>query len=92
MYFIDQLINPDSIVIHFGGIHGIDVLLCGSVSSASTSPESKRLFGLLKRNLRQHATTQKGHWMDEDSIAKAKSGWRLTGNIAMTPASDLRLD
>lgn len=91
VYVIDQLQNPDSLVVSFGGRHSPTEQVAGSVTTAKGGPFS---YGLLKKILvevRKMSTLKKSFWVDTSSLQEAKNGTRLTTDVRGPKEYDLAL-
>ena len=86
---IDQLENPDSLVVGFGGMHDSGMLVSGGVSTARAAPFSSGLFAALRSELKSIAKKHKAFWVDEPSLALLRSGTRLTTDVRGSRDSDL---
>lgn len=87
-YEVYQNRNPDSVVLYPGGVHGASVQVSGHFSSISQAPVSKTLMARLRRELRKVARRREEFWIDEESLNRAREGWRLTTNVRIATTHD----
>ena len=90
LFAIDQLENPDSIVLRPGGWYGNDVILCGMIGTVPEGPESKRLFAVVARAFRKHLTKQQGFLVGSEARVAWNAGARLTIGASSPLEFDLR--
>jgi hypothetical protein len=88
-FFVDQLINPDSIVIAAGGIRTPGVLLSGRVGTASDSPRSQALMKLFAAPLRKRFRKVGAFWAGPDALTELERGTRLTMSVGSPAEYDL---
>jgi len=69
-YIVDQLINPDSVVITAGGFRTPGVLLHGRVGTASDSPQSQELTKLFASAFRKRFRKIKAFWVGNDALGR----------------------
>lgn len=77
-YRVDQLENPDTVVLTPGGVWDADVVLYGMVGTASDSQVSKALMKSLERELKKRFTKVKAYWVGPKALEMLKQGKRLT--------------
>src|SRR5665213_679603 len=87
---IDQLENPDSIVLRPGGWYGNDIILCGMTGTVSHSAESKKLYDLAGKVLRKHFTRQQEFLVGPEAREAWSAGVRLTIGASSPPGFDLK--
>jgi hypothetical protein len=90
LFAIDQLDNPDSIVLRPGGRYGNDVILCGMIGTVSESAESKRLFALAAKVFRNHFTKQQEFLLGPEARVAWNAGMRLTIGASSPLEFDLK--
>jgi hypothetical protein len=90
-FFVDQLINPDSIVITAGGIRAPGVLLSGRIGTASDSPRSQALMKLFAGPFRKRFRRVKAFWVGPDALIELERGTRLTMAAGSPAEYDLKL-
>jgi hypothetical protein len=90
-YVVDQLINPDSVIITAGGVRTPGVLLHGRVATASDSPQSQELMKLFASAFRKRFRKVKAFWVGKHALAQLESGTRLTIAVSSPSEFDLKL-
>lgn len=90
LFAIDQLENPDSIVLRPGGWYGNDVILCGMMGTVSQSTESKRLYVSAARVFRKHFTKQQEFLVGPEAREAWNAGVRLTIGASSPLEFDLK--
>jgi hypothetical protein len=89
-FFVDQLINPDSIVITAGGIRTPGVLLSGRLGTASDSPRSQALMKLFAAPFRKRFSKVKAFWVGPAALTELERGTRLTMAVGSPAEYDLK--
>jgi hypothetical protein len=69
-YLVDQLVNPDSVVITAGGARMPDVLLHGRVATVSDSPQSQELMKLFTSAFRKRFKKVKAFRVGEHAFSQ----------------------
>lgn len=92
LFAIDQLENPDTIVLRPGGWYGNDVILCGMIGTVSDSSESRRLYGLAVKAFRKNFTRQREFLVGAEAREAWNRGVRLTIGAASPAEFDLKAD
>lgn len=87
---VDQLINPDSIVLNPGGEWKGHTIIAGRFATASNSPASRSLMGLARRTIKKHFTRVRAFWVGPEALTYLRSGKRLTIAEQSSPIYDLR--
>jgi hypothetical protein len=77
-FLIDQLENPDTVVLRPGGVWDSAVVLYGSAGTASDSAASKGLMKALERGLRKHFKKVGPYWVGPKAFVMLREGKRLT--------------
>ena len=90
LFAIDQLKNPDTIVLRPGGWYGNDVILYGTADTISPSAESKSLYLLAAKVLRKYFTRQEEFLVGPEAREAWNAGARLTIGAASPPEYDLK--
>ncbi|XVJ59925.1 MAG: hypothetical protein HEQ23_11200 [Tepidisphaera sp.] len=91
MYVLDQLHNPDTVVLTPAGMWKDDVLLHGLVSTVSDSPIAKEIMKLFAAAIKKQFVKVRSFWVGPDALALLKRGKRLT-IAAQSPAEfDLKI-
>lgn len=88
---LDQLKNPDSVVIAFGGDHESGALIAGSVGTATDSKVAMDIFESIQRAFKSVASKRKSFWIDSPALECARSGRRLTTDYRMSGDRDIIL-
>lgn len=86
---IDQLQNPDTVVLTPGGVWNGDVVLYGTVGTTSDSQVAKELMKAFERGLKKHFKKVKAYWVGPEALTRLKEGQRLT--IAVQSPTDFDL-
>ena len=89
---VDQLANPDSVVFKPGGIWNEEILLEGSIGTASESQASQALMKRFQAAIKKTFTKVKAFYVGPKALALLKSGKRLTISAQSPPEFDLTLD
>ncbi|MCC3157422.1 hypothetical protein LJ737_09230 [Hymenobacter sp. 15J16-1T3B] len=77
-YAIDQLINPDTITIRPGGIFRAEVLIEGTIGTASKSKYALSTYKFFRRTLTKHfKKLEFGCYIGSEAESFLKQGWRL---------------
>jgi hypothetical protein len=90
LFAIDQLENPDSIILRPGGWYGNDVILYGMIGTVSQSAESKALYALAAKVFRKHFTKQQEFLVGPEAREAWNAGVRLTIGAASPLEFDLK--
>jgi hypothetical protein len=77
-YAVDQLINPDSVVLLHGGFFRPEILLYGSIGTASVSPVAKALYRAFANSIAKVFSRNKGYWVGPEAVELLNRGCRLT--------------
>jgi hypothetical protein len=78
VWAIDQLENPDSVVISHGGMYGDNILLYGRVSTVHKTPVAVRLQRAIESQLRKAFSKIHAFRVGKQAEALLDSGARLT--------------
>lgn len=89
-YHVDQLVNPDSVVITAGGIRASHVYLHGRIATASDSAQSQDLMKLFAPAFRKHFKKIKAFWVGPHALHELESGARLTPAVSSPSEFDLK--
>lgn len=89
-YHVDQLVNPDSVVITAGGIRTPDVYLHGRVATASDSPQSQDLIKLFAPAFRKQFRKIRAFWVGSHALRQLEGGARLTMAVSSPSEFDLK--
>jgi len=90
-YVVDQLINPDSVIITAVGVRTPDVLLHGRVATASNLPQSQELMKLFASAFRKRFRKVKAFWIGNHALVQLERGTRLTMAVDSPSEFDLKL-
>ncbi|MEZ6037407.1 MAG: hypothetical protein R3F29_08000 [Planctomycetota bacterium] len=88
-FAIDQLLNPDSVVCCFGGVHVEGVMISGEASTIGTSDASRAMFKLLARHLTKGFKRIGSYWVGGEAGQLLDRGWRLTSSVTSSEDYDL---
>ena len=88
-FCIDQLENPDTVVLTPAGMWGHDVVLYGTVGSASDSEFSVKLMKMLEREFKKFFQKINAFWVGPKAFALFESGKRLTIAVQSPKEFDL---
>jgi len=75
---VDQLVNPDTVVLNPGGVWRGDILLYGRVATVSGSAESQRLMRRFRAAIRSGFRQVRAFWVGPEALRMLHSGKRLT--------------
>lgn len=89
-YFVDQLVNPDTVVITAGGVRTPHVILHGRVATVSDSPQSQKLMKLFASAFRRRFTKVKAFWVGAHALNRLEGGTRLTMAVSSPSEFDLK--
>ena len=90
-YVLDQLVNPDSVVLEPGRLCSADVLIAGRISTISQSDEAITLFKVLVASLNRITVRIKSYRVGNGAMAMLKRGARLCPAETSFPSLDLKL-
>jgi hypothetical protein len=86
---VDQLINPDSVAFHPGGIWNEDVVLEGGITTVSESQVSQALMNQFQTAINNAFTRVRGYYIGPGALALLEGGKRLTSAVQSPPEGDL---
>lgn len=89
-YHIDQLVNPNSVVITAGGIRTPGVYLHGRVATASDTPQSQDLMRLFAPVFRKQCGKIKAFWVGAHALRQLEGGARFTMAVSSPSEFDLK--
>lgn len=90
-YAIDQLVNPQSIVLNCGGLFEEKVLVASYIGTVNYKHESKKLYKQLFKPIKKHFRKVRGNWVGEGAYSLLLKGTRLVAISSMHEAYDLKL-
>jgi hypothetical protein len=90
LFAVDQLDNPDSIVLCPGGWYGNDVILYGTIGTVSQSAKSKELYALATKILRKNFKKEQEFLVGPEAREAWDAGVRLTIGAASPSEFDLK--
>src|SRR6266581_4394341 len=76
--YVDQLDNPDTVVLTPGGIWGTDIVLHGRVTTVSESGASQELMKEFHGTFRRRFTKIKAFFVGPKAVVLLEAGKRLT--------------
>ena len=88
---VDQLVNPDTVVFRPAGVWNEDVVLSGSVGTASDSPASQALMKRFHVAVRKTCSKVKAFYVGPRAFVLLESGKRLAGAVQSPREFDLTL-
>lgn len=91
VFFMDQLINPDSVTLTPGGVRGEGVLLHGRVATASDTAASQHLMRLFGSAIRKRFSKIKAFYVGPAARRMLEAGSRLTVSVNSPRELDLTL-
>lgn len=91
-YALDQLANPETVVLRLGGVSEEGCLLAGQVGTASANPDSVDLYRVFCTALVSQFTKMKSYYVGNEAAELLERGWRLTSSAKSPRIYDLRRD
>lgn len=88
MYAVDQVDNPDTIVLHVGGVLADQHLIAGQIGTVGNSKQSDEIHSLFVRLIRKRFEKVKAFYVGPEAAAMLDSGARLSA----TPKSPKEYD
>lgn len=89
LFAVDQLLNPKTISMRAGGVHGEGILIAGNVGTTSKHPESLKLYRRFASAIRKSFTKVNAFRVGSDAKRLLHAGWRLTTSIQSPTLYDL---
>ena len=86
---IDQLVNPDSIVLTPGGLRSKTALMSGRVGTVHKADAASRLMAAFRSTLRQQCTKVDVFYVGREAEQLWRSGFRLTDDLQSPHEYDL---
>ena len=77
-FAVDQLLNPDSIILQHGGLFGSNVLLYGRVGTVSINPVATKLHRVFSSAITKHFRRIQSFWVGPEAAGLLSAGYRLT--------------
>lgn len=90
-YFIDQLLNPDTVIFEPGGAWTADIHLHGRVATASATEPAKELMKRFRAGIRKHFVTIGAYYLGPEARRLLMEGKRLTIAQQSPPEFDLTI-
>ena len=90
-YLINQLKNPDTVVLEPGGLWNKEALVSGSFGTVSESANSRRLFSQISRETKKSFNKIRAYYVGPEAEGLLRDGFRLTDAVQSPPIYDLRL-
>jgi hypothetical protein len=91
-FAVDQLANPDSVVLTPAGEWRGEMLLAGGLGTAHKTAISKALMRLVSTSVKKHFTKARGYWLGPQALHQLRAGERLTIAEQSPREFDLTLD
>ncbi len=91
-FAIDQLHNPDTVVLSPGGLWTGEILLYGNVGTAHDTEVSSRLMKLFRSAIKSEFIRVRAFWIGRLAVEMLKSGKRLTIAEQSPSAYDLKVE
>jgi len=89
-FIIDQLLNPDTITFTVGGLWNNEILLHGSVGTASQSKSSQMLMRVFHDALNKQFVKVRAFYVGPQALELLKNGKRLTISAQSPQQFDLK--
>jgi hypothetical protein len=89
-YAVDQISNPNCLVVRPGRRVDPRTLLAGQIGTASNDKDSMSLFRMFANAVRQQFVKVKSYWVGTEALRTLDSGGRLTASLAGSSEYDLR--
>jgi len=86
---VDQLLNPDTVIINVGGLYRPGVLIASTVGTAHDTPVSRVLFASWRRPIRRLWTKRNAAFVGPRALGILQAGGRLTWTVAAPREYDL---
>jgi len=90
-FAIDQLVNPKTVTLNAGGLWKNNILLRGSIGTASKDSDSWGLMKMFRPIFKNAFTNVKGMFVGPEAFELWRNGARLTGAEQSPPEFDLAL-
>lgn len=78
LYAVDQLINPESIILSHGGFFSPEILLYGRVGTVSDSAVAKTLYRAFANAISKQFVRIRAYWVGPEAAKLQREGCRLT--------------
>jgi len=89
-YALDQLLNPGTIILSPGGIHGDIAVIVGEVGTSSDDTSSIELFQAFSKEIGRQFGKIQSCFVGIEARRLLDKGWRLTRSIKSPLEYDLR--
>lgn len=91
-YFVDQMINENSVVLWPGGMYDNNYLICGHMGTIKTNNFSKQIFNVFQKYIKQQCKNKVGRYYFSDEVKGLNGRLRLiTINVKQSCEYDLKL-
>ncbi|MGL4230385.1 MAG: hypothetical protein ACRDAM_09330 [Casimicrobium sp.] len=90
-YALDQLANPNSVVMHLGRQLGSDYLAPSRFSTLSGEKEALEMMNRVQASVKKCASRIQSYWIGGEALQLLKSGARLSTSQKSDPKYDLSL-
>lgn len=92
LYFVDQQLNPRSIVLRPGGVYRQTFIIAGQVGTISANGESQKLIRAFKNDIKKQFSRIKSYYVGHDAALAFDGGMRLTTSTRAPVEYDLKRD
>ena len=89
LFSVDQLENPNSVVISCGGYLSPQSLVAGQIGTAAANEKSKQLFSVFSKVIRQKFEKIKSYYAGPEAVRLLDDGARLMPSLKSPPEYDL---
>lgn len=89
-YAIDQLVNPESLIIQLGGIHQDGMLIVSSIGTAHKSTFSTSLLSAYRRCFKKQFQVINGIFVGREAHMFLNTGWHLVFDVTQPREYDLQ--
>lgn len=89
--FVDQMENPNTLNLRFGGEFPGSILIAGQVGTVSTARWSAEAFGLVRSRMSKSFQGVQSYCLGREATVLFRQGWRLTSDVRSPETYDLRI-
>jgi hypothetical protein len=90
LYAVDQLVNPDTMIVSPGGRYGQHVILSGRLDTVSHSAAAKKLYSSAARIFRRTFVRHEEFLLGPEAASLWTNGVRLTASASSPVAFDVK--